>query len=422
MTSAEQDQAPVRPRRKRASEQPTNGAARPPLDPERNGLVSDPTVALTHALEELHAAARTLNLPPMRVEWAEDDPDLSELPDPDRRALQEHISSFLADYEGLRAGPIATPLNEIQPPETPDAFLVGNLIRPGTTFMLAGPPGAAKSWASRQLALAAAGGRQMFLERYPIPRPLKVLVIDEDNGPDEEWRREQTLLTFLELTRDQVANVRRVSLENVQLDEERWQLWLRGQIRLHEFDLVILDPISEMYGGKELREDPSFRSMLAFLKRLKVDFPQMATVVVHHTRKLAAADRSNQRGLEDVRGQWGQTPDVVAMLSPMAERRSTWEVHKRVPHSKLLLEQIEEGQPGEGAIRLLADEALQRSKALQNDDAVIDALRGGFETPTDISQAIGMPKTTVSGVLKRLLVAGVVEKRGRAYSVVEDDR
>ena len=391
---------------------PINGK-HPPIDPQ--------TRALTHALEDLHIAAKALSLPPMRVEWQEANPDLSEFEDAEKRALQAHISTFLADYEGVRTGPIALPISEIPEPANPDTFLVGNLIRPGTTFMLAGPPGAAKSWASRQLGLAASAGVPWFLDRYPIPRPLNVLVVDEDNGPDEEWRREQTVMAHLELERPAMGAYRRISLEGVQLDQERWQRWLRGQIRLHDIDLTILDPISEMHGGKELREDPAFRSMLAFLKRLKVDFPRHATAIVHHTRKRDPKAAAGSATLEDVRGQWGQTPDVVAMLVQMGDRRSKWEVHKRVPHSALILEQIAEGQPGEGSLRFAADPAEQKSRAMQNDGVVIDAIRGGLSTFTEIQAGIGMPKGTLNGVLKRLVGAGLLRKQGHVYELVGDD-
>lgn len=411
---------PVRPRKKPA---PTKAAAKP------NGFsvaeaIPDPLRDLTHSIEDLHAAAKALNLPPIRLEWAEAEPDLDE--DPESKAKRAYVETLLGDYEGLRIGPIATSIAELPTPANPDAFLVGNLIRPGTTVMLAGPPGAAKSWASRQLALAAGCGVELFLERYELERPLNVLVIDEDNGPEEEWRRDERLLAHLGLKREDAVNVRRVSLEGVQLDQERWQRWLRGQIRLHELDLVILDPISEFHGGKELREDPSFRSMVGFLKRLKVDFPRLATILVHHTRKLPASERQSHRGLEDVRGQWGQTPDVIVMLSPLGDRRAKWEVHKRVPHSALILGQVPEGELGEGGLKLIDDEAVIRSRAAMNDDVVIDAIRNGFETFTDIQDGLSaaghrMAKSTLSGVLNRLIKAGVVSKQGRTFTAPEEE-
>jgi len=365
---------------------------------------------LTHAIEDLHVAAKALHLAPLRVEWQEPDGETSEI-DPERLARQQYVTDLVADYEGLRAGPIPLALPSIPAPVDPDSYLVGNLVRPGTTVMLAGPPGAAKSWASRQLALTAGAGLDIFLDRYAIDRPLNVLVVDEDNGPDEEWRRDASLLDHLDLTRDTLDRVYRVSLAGVQLDRPEWQRWLRGQIRLRELDLVILDPISEMHGGKELREDPAFRSMLAFLKRLKVDFPRTAVVVVHHTRKPAANERQAHRGLEDVRGQWGQTPDVIVVMSPLGDRRTKWEVHKRVPYSSLILEQIAEGQHGQGGLAMVADAQIMRDQRAETDDKVLGAIDAGAATVQEIVLGTGLSSSGVYKAVGRLSTAGLISRR-----------
>ena len=367
---------------------------------------------LIEAVEALHRGARRLGLPPQALTIG-DAADAIRLT-PQQETVVAAMDRKLAGMEAASHGPYPVPLDRVKPPTDADAWLVDGLIRPGKTVMLSGPPGSAKSWVTRQLALLAAAGRAAFLERYGLAKPMKVLVVDEDNGPDEEWRREQALLAALDLTRDDVANVHRTSLEGCLLDKDAWQHWLAGLIDLEGYDLVVLDPISEMHTGKELREDPSFRAMLSFLKRLKVDFPRTSTVVVHHTRKPAQGN-GHARSVDDVRGQWGQTPDVVALMYGMAEHRSTWEVHKRVPHSKLLLEQLESG-----LLHVVADETTQRNKAIENDDAVLEAIRDGFTTHTDISRMAGMPKGTVTGVLNRLLGAGLIAKDGRQYREVAD--
>jgi hypothetical protein len=371
---------------------------------------------LHEALEELAAARRALGLVPGRIDA--DGPGVPTDLTAEQRALETHIRTFLVDIDVGSSGPFPDVIEELAPPADPDAFLVGGFIRPGTTVMLTGPPGSSKSWAARQLAFAAAAGLESFLGTYAIERPLNVLLLDEDNGPDEEWRRDQTLLRHLEIAPSRLGGrLRRLSLGGVQLDQERWQHWLRGQIQMYSVDLVICDPISEMHGGKELREDPAFRSLLGFLKRLKVDFPRLGTLLVHHTRKQMAGDRQSDRSLDDVRGQWGQTPDVVALMWTMAERRVTWELHKRVARSKLFLEALESGP-----LVFRADETTSRSKALVNDDAVIEAIRDGLTTFPEILDGIGMAKGTLHGVLKRLVQSKTVVKDGTTYRVIEEEK
>jgi hypothetical protein len=148
--------------------------------------------------------------------------------------------------------------------------------------------------------------------------------------------------------------------------------------------------------------------MLAFLKRLKVDFPTHSTVVVHHTRKRDPKMPAGQSTLEDVRGQWGQTPDVVAMMVPLGDRRAKWEVHKRVPHSSLLLDQVPQGEPGEGAIRFVQDAATMPDKRSQTDGRVLACVDGGLTTVADIREQTKMANSTLYKVLGRLHDAGLI--------------
>lgn len=360
---------------------------------------------MLRAVEDIHLYARKLGMPPQALTLADRNGARSSI-DPEAITVVERTDAYLADMEAGSLGPLPVRLDRVLPPADPDAFLVRGFIRPGTTVMMTGPPGSSKSWAARQLALCAGAGLHHYLERYEVARPMNVLVIDEDNGPDEEWRREETLLRHLELTRSTVAKVQRTSLAGVQLDQPPWQHWLRGQIISQELDLVVLDPISEMHGGKELREDPAFRSLLAFLKRLKVDFPRLATLLVHHTRKAPASERSAPRSVDDVRGQWGQTPDVVALMWRLPERRVSWELHKRVPHSKLILEATEGGP-----LKVLADETTSRSKAQATDDRVLAAIEAGAEIADAIVVASGVSRATVFRSIKRLQTARLITKR-----------
>lgn len=380
----------------------------------------DPLRMLTRALEDFHVAATALHLPPVALTWANPE-DIEDRPDAEVLQRLMWAETLIADMEGVRSGPVTWPVSDIVPPAHPDEYLVENLIRPGTTVMLAGPPGAAKSWASRQLAMTAAAGLSHYLERYAVSRPLNVLVVDEDNGPDEEWRREESLIAHLGLERAKLVNLRRVSLEGVKLDEEQWQRWLRGVIRTHAIDLTILDPISEMHGGKEMRDDPAFRGMLAFLKRLKVDFPTHSTVVVHHTRKRDPKTPAGTTLIEDVRGQWGQTPDVIAMMVPLGDRRAKWEVHKRVPHSSLLLDQVPQGEPGEGAIRFVQDAATLPDKRSQTDGRVLACIDAGASTVAEIHEATKMGNSTIYKVLGRLHDAGLVTNHSPYERIAEPE-
>jgi hypothetical protein len=328
-------------------------------------------------------------------------------------ALETITTTVRASW--THSGPEPLALEDLRPPLDPDAFLVGGFIRPGTTVMLTGPPGSSKSWAARQLAMECAAGRMTFLGHYAVERPMNVLLVDEDNGEREEWRRDEVLLGTLGLQRSGLGRrLHRVSLAGVMLDSPTWQQWLRVQVSDHQLDLVILDPVSEMHGGKELREDPAFRSMLSFLKRLKVDFPRLATLLVHHTRKQMSGDRTKERSLDDVRGQWGQTPDVVALMWGIGERRVAWELHKRVPHSKLILEASEAGP-----LTFVADETSSSLRQISTDSRVMASIEAGAATADEIVIGTGLSRSGVFKALKRLAQASLVTPRA-PYQLIEE--
>jgi hypothetical protein len=364
-------------------------------------------------VEELHAVTGRLGIPPQALRIDERALNGAGPPASESLDVLARVDQYLGDLDASgRIDPAR--LDNMTAPAEPDAFLLEGFIRPGTTVMLTGPPGSAKSWATRQLALAAGCGLREFLGKYAITRRLRVLIVDEDNGPDEEWRREEALLAHLSQPRQHLDHVWRVSLAGVQLDQPAWQSWLRGLVHLLALDLVILDPISEMHGGKELREDPGFRSMLGFLKRLKVDFPGLATLLVHHTRKTSTNDRAGPRSLDDVRGQWGQTPDVVAMMWPLPERKLTWELHKRVPHSRLILEAT-----AAGPLQVVADETTSRDRRVTADSRVLAAIESGAETADEIATGSGISRAGVYKAVRRLADAGIITKRA-PYSRLTD--
>jgi hypothetical protein len=388
----------------------------PALEPAAPQVALVPSPAerrMLAAVEELHASTMEMGLPPQSISIGQRNGTNLSI-DPDAVSVLQRVDQRLADLDAMALGPQPLALHAVLPPLDPDAFLVRGFIRPGTTVMLTGPPGSSKSWAARQLALACGAGLAQYLERYQVARPMNVLIVDEDNGPDEEWRREETLLAHLGLERSQMTRVQRISLAGVQLDNPTWQAWLRGLIFHAELDLVVLDPISEMHGGKELREDPAFRSLLGFLKRLKVDFPRLATLLVHHTRKADAKTAGSPRTVDDVRGQWGQTPDVVALMWRMPERRVSWELHKRVPHSKLILEATESGP-----LAVLADESTQRDRTMSRDDRVLQAIEAGAEDWEQVHHATGMSKSAIFRAIKSLRQAGIVTAH-EPYGVVFD--
>jgi len=121
-------------------------------------------------------------------------------------------------------------------------------------------------------------------------------------------------------------------------------------------------------------------------------------------------DRREQRRSgadDDVRGAvWGQAADVIALVSPLGDRRVRWELHKRVRPSALILEQT-----SNGPFVCIADGDTKEQEA-SKDQRVMDAIDGGCERIDAVTAVTGLPKRTAWNAIRRLRQAGILEPRG----------
>jgi AAA domain-containing protein len=323
------------------------------------------------------------------------------------------------DWDGIAegAGPEATPrpgaadrpeperLDVMTKPERADEWGVAEgFLRPNVLAVAAASPGGAKSWVRAELAMRAATGRGALFDRYAIAHTATVLVVDEDNGDAEEWRRDEAMLAHLGLERRDLSRVYRLSLAGVLLDDPTWQRYLEERIDALGVTLLVLDPISMMHRGKELREElmPVVRYLRALLRR----FPALTILAVHHLKKPIAGG-NGERGVDDVRGGvWGQVADVIAVMSPLGDRRVKWQLLKRVPSSTLILEQTEAGP-----LVFVADGA-GRARQATNDDRVLAAVDAGATAVEEVVVATGMKERTAWDAVRRLRKAGILERQG----------
>jgi hypothetical protein len=134
-------------------------------------------------------------------------------------------------------------------------------------------------------------------------------------------------------------------------------------------------------------------------------------VLVHHLKKPAPG--AKDRGVDDLRGgEWGQSADVVAIATPLGERRVKFTVHKRMPYSEIVLEQAPSG-----AFRAVAETG---ERARSNDERVIDAIDQGADSVEQVCLALGIAERTVWAAVKRLRAAGILKSRGPLQRPSED--
>ena len=304
----------------------------------------------------------------------------------------------LAELHPLPARPQR--LDEMIQPDTTNEYIIDRFLRPRVLGIIGAPAGIGKSQARTEIGMLAAAGRGLFLDYYAIEGgPYTVLVIDEENGDAEEWRRDEIHLERLDLKRDGLPYYR-ISFAGLDLAQSRWQQWLRDQVETLGIDLLILDAISAMYSLPERREElmPIYR----FLRDL-ITSTGVTILLIHHLKKPAANERGAERVLDDLRGGlWGQVAEVAAILSPLPERHVKWRTWKRVPPTELILEQTEAGP-------LVFASHVEPGRA-KTEDRVLSFIDAGATSVDEIVSASGMRRSTVYTGLQSLRTSGIVER------------
>ena len=327
-----------------------------------------------------------------------------ELVDLDRMVDPRQDPTF--EYDPVLSPPVPLHVADLtEPPAGADDWLFQEFMRPGTLNALVASQGVGKSFLRDEIAMRAVTGAGDLFGVYPTCRQANVLIIDEDMGHIEEWNREEAMLRHLDLRRSDLQGYYRVSFGGVRLDDPNWCHWLDQIIGRLKIGLLILDPISELYAVKELREE-----LLPIKNRLRDlirHHPDLTVLLVHHLKKAGPNAKQSDRNLDDVRGAvWGQAADVIALVSPLGDRRVRWELHKRVRPSALILEQT-----SNGPFVCIADGDTKEQEA-SKDQRVMDAIDGGCERIDAVTAVTGLPKRTAWNAIRRLRQAGILEPRG----------
>lgn len=291
-----------------------------------------------------------------------------------------------------------------RPPHVDD-WVIEGAMRLGSFWVLGATEGAGKSYIRDEIAMRCALGSGALFGHYPVVRRVRVLLLDEDNGPEEEWRRNEAMFAHVGTDRAAMTDYLRVSLAGVLLDDVTWQARVRAWIAELSIGLLILDPISMMYRAKELREE--LLPVANYLRSLQRDRPELVIVLVHHLRKPVSGQKPTDKALSDLRGAlWGQVADVVALVTPLGERRVKWALHKRIQPSEAILEQTQAGP-----FTYVGDVGGD-ARRVSNDDRVLACVDAGGTSVNEVLLATGIAERTAWAAIRRLRAAGILSPGG----------
>jgi DNA-binding transcriptional ArsR family regulator len=201
----------------------------------------------------------------------------------------------LLDFATLLASPPPKPI-----------WLVEGLVLQGANGWLGAGAKVGKSYLVLDFLLACVLGAP-WLDTFAVPRPLRVVLIEEEDSAWRVYERGTRLLRArgAGLVPSDVffkAAIRR----GIQLDDERSLRPLLDVLATQHVDLVVWDVFNKIHTKDEKRPD----QMLPILKRLDRlrDEYGVANLVLHHTRKPGVAGPDLASGGQQLRGPsefWG---------------------------------------------------------------------------------------------------------------------
>jgi RecA-family ATPase len=214
------------------------------------------------------------------------------------KELHENILSSGPKIE-RKAIPQIKPLNVSDALRTnlpPKKSILAGYIYVGTVGMFVGKGGVGKSYMELLMAAAAASGRT--IPPFDPTEPVKVLLVNVEDGADDLHRRlyaihqeyqftdkEQVLLSqnlIILPGRGQIGPL--MLKDGTTPVESEYAAWLRQQIEIYNPDLVFLDTKARLYGLDENNPDDGSQ-WVALLESMLVGRPDLTFLVVSHTAK-----------------------------------------------------------------------------------------------------------------------------------------
>jgi hypothetical protein len=312
------------------------------------------------------------------------------------------LASTPADAE--RELPDLADVGAMAPPANLEREYLGGLLRAGKVLAIASQEGLGKSMVRKEIEHRLAAGTGALFGRYPVLEAVTVGTIDEENGPDEEWRRDEAMLPAVGLTREDLAGrYRRASFLGLNLADPVSQAYIRRQVAAG-LNVLFLDT-----GGAMVDEEygQPLKAAVRFLRALRRESPDLAVVLLVHMVKPSRDPKAagvKRRVLTDVMGQWTRQADVVAVMSDLGADRFRWELVKRrgVPRSAGVVDY------SSGIAQWVADVDDDEVTSTRESLRVLRAIGAGADSWQAVATGTGIGKNPVFAAIRELRAEGLI--------------
>ena len=303
-----------------------------------------------------------------------------------------HLSYSLMDF--LKA--------EFPPPE----HLIEGIIPRGGTVLIVALPHRMKTWFTIALALGSSCPGMILGGKLEVKKPVRTLLVPVEDFPGVlQWRVRQ-LVPYIDCD---PANVRIIPRCGLNLPDEKWYQNLLRETETFKADHVILDVVRRIFRG-DINSPQDTAQFTEQVDRLR-EATDCAATLVHHENKKDAEIMLASAGSYNLPG-WA---NVLIQFKRKIQEGSITHVEIEVDNK---LAQSPE------PMRMVLDLSSQipiRMENVEDSTGLSDAQDqlGSEWTVRDLSEVLGVAKSSALRRLKKWLAAGTAEKisggkRGRS--------
>lgn len=302
------------------------------------------------------------------------------------------------------AEPFSRPLSHLlSVPDEPVPFLVERLLVQGANGFIGGEPKSLKSWVALHIALCLSLGVSIF-GRYSVPKPVRVLLISEEDGERRVRRRIRKLLAGLGMNAPEDGFFRYAIKAGVLLDDPKWVDRIRAELAEYRPAIVIGDVFELMHsqdGDKRAAMKPVFRN----LDRLREEHG-CGFLLADHFRKAAigVSKRGGQR-LSGTVGKHAFGECSLYLFPAQGVNRVRVETELKDGPSEVFGLALEDTE--DGGVRFVWEaEAEDRASEMKEKilAAIVEASSpDGWATAAQVGQAAGIAKNTARKYLDLLV-------------------
>jgi len=179
-------------------------------------------------------------------------------------------------------------------PDEPIPYLIERLVVAAANGFIGGEPKSLKSWVALHIALCLSVGVRVF-GRYPVPQPMRVLFISEEDGERRIKGRIWKLLMGLGVNPPGDDFFRYSIKAGIMLDDPEWIERLRAEMAEYKPGIVIGD-VFELMHGKDGDRRADMKPVFRNLDQLREEF-SCGFLLADHFKKatIGASKRGGQR-------------------------------------------------------------------------------------------------------------------------------